>query len=152
MTEERRNPLPAGRYWLFVSEPNRIAFETWRTVNAASVKVEVTESETNTDPPTEFFIFNTVESVPVPGGTGTIAVPLEWDAKAFGFPSIAGPDVHSSADVTRAPPLPKDATDQISDALDEVGSFGKAVGVGLFAVGAVWLIGKFLEGRKGKPA
>ncbi len=150
MTEQRQNPLPAGRYWLFVSEPHRAAFESWRAVNAASVKVEVTESETNTTPPTEFFIFNTVERVPVPGGTGSIAVPLEWDAKMFGFPSIAGPEVHSSADVTKAPPLPKDATDQISDALDSVGSFGKAVGAGALAVGLAWLVGKFLEGRKAK--
>lgn len=145
MTEMRQNPLPAGRYWVFVSKPHSAAFETWRAINKDSVHVEVTEA---TEP--AFFIFTVAESVKVPGGTSTITIPVQWDANTFGFPSVAGPEVKSSSDVTQAPDLPKDPTDQLSDTLDGIGSLGKALGVGVAAVLGAYLIGKFLEGRKGK--
>ena len=147
MTVERRNPLPAGRYWVDIFEPQRVAFETWRAVNKDSVKVEVTETH-GSNPPREFFIFNVVERVAVPGGTTTIEIPVQWDSVTFGFPSVAGRDIKSSADTVTRPDLPKDATDQISDALDSIGSFGKAVAIGGLAVGAAFLIGKLVEGRR----
>lgn len=149
MTLERRNPLPAGRYWIDVADPRRTDFTTWLAVNKDSV--HVTNTEASEGPPaSDFYIFTVAESVSVPGGTGTINVPVQWDAVSFGFPTVAGPEVQSKADTRSAPDLPKDATDQLSDALDSVGSFGKAVAIGGLAVAAAYLIGKLLEGRKGR--
>lgn len=149
MTVERRNPLPGGRYWIDIFDSKRSAFETWAAVNKDSVHVEVTESH-DTNPPRDFYIFTVAERVAVPGGTGTIAVPVQWDAATFGFPTIAGPEIKSSADTVSRPDLPKDATDQISDGLDSIGSLGKSVVVAGIFVGVAILLAKLADKKAGR--
>ena len=43
VTLERRNPLPAGLYWIDTLGANRDAFQDWRSVHAAVVKVRASE-------------------------------------------------------------------------------------------------------------
>lgn len=148
MTVERRNPLPAGRYWIMVFDDKRQKFVDWRTINKDSVFVEATESFIEGEQhPHDFYIFRVSESVKVPGGTGTISVPVTWDATTFGFPTVAGPNVKSSADTVQAPDLPKDATDQLNDALESAGGLGKSVVIGAVFVGVAILLAKLADKR-----
>lgn len=87
---ERRNPLPAGDYWIdLIGEESQAAFAAWSFDHANSVLVLVTENyEARGDFPSRDWVkFQT-------------NAPLAWDAKALGFPNIIqdGESVDSSSD------------------------------------------------------
>lgn len=125
MTVERNtNPLPDGRYWVELSDPARAKFDAWRADNKDGVKIETTESDEEASPPWSFYIFNVKNRVPVPGGTVSMNIPVVWDAKSFGFPTIAPPNVKTRADAIQAPELPKDGTQTVSDLLGAPGAGG----------------------------
>jgi hypothetical protein len=89
---ERRNPLPAGRYWQDFFGDQRQKFRNWREQARPHVKVLATEAHEATDQskPRDWVLFET-------------DTPLPWDAVALGFPTIAGPAVTSSADTVQRP-------------------------------------------------
>ena len=125
MTLQRTtNPLPDGRYWVELSSPEREKFDTWRADNSGQVKVETTESDEETSPPWSFYIFTVKGMTPVPGGTGSIFIPVTWPANDFGFPSLAPDNVKSRDDVIQHPDLPKSGTDQLGDLLGGKGEGG----------------------------
>jgi hypothetical protein len=124
MTLERRRPLPPGRYWADVVERNRIAFEAWARVNAASVSVEATEHAEPSDgaPARDWVLFVTTAE-------------LVWPDAILGFaPNIAEPAVHSSSDVIQRPPPPVDMTTSLTEAMKSV----------IYAVGALAVVGTLL--------
>jgi hypothetical protein len=151
MTLERNtNPLPDGRYWVELNDPGRASFQTWQNDNKDQIKVETTESDEESSPPWSFFIFNVTNRVKVPGGTGSINVPVVWDAKSWGFPTIAPPSLKSRADAIQAPDLPPSGTDQLGNLLGTSGAGGllgglesglKIAGYGLGA----WVLLKLLS-------
>lgn len=148
MTLQRTtNPLPDGRYWVELSSPAREKFDSWRTANSGQVKVETTESDEEASPPWSFYIFNVKGMTPVPGGTGSIFIPITWPASDFGFPSLAPDTIKSREDVIQHPDLPKSGTDQLSDALGTGGLMGglqsglKIAGYGLGAYVLVKIFG-----------
>lgn len=128
MAAERRNPLPVGRYWVDVfdlvstapatkGQNEQTAFRAWLRRNAATVKVERTQSF-DTEPARDFYIFKVVASTP-------------WEGP--GFPTIAPSGVQSSDDtVTKLPPE-KDPLDKLGDALSvpSPSSFALILAVGL---------------------
>ncbi len=145
--EKNTNPLPDGRYWVDVFDPHREAFNGWLADNKDSVRVENTESDESSNPAQSFYLFSVKNHVQVPGGTSTIFVPVNWDAKTFGFPTIAPPNVKSKADTVQKPDLPPDGLDGLGNAL---GSGGLMAGLesGLkiagYGIGA-WLLLKLIS-------
>jgi hypothetical protein len=98
MTLERRNPLPAGRYYLDVFGPTHIAaFEAYLKSNASSITVENQQltpaSVLNAQPEVMFYLF-------------TLRAPVGWDQVTFGFPNIAGPNIRQQSDTNDVPSVP----------------------------------------------
>jgi hypothetical protein len=113
----RQNPLPAGRYWLDVFDPNRGTMTLWVNNNAGSVTVQDLESFpavvgggiTMTDqnyPARDFYIF-------------TVSSPVSWDAVTFGYPTIAASNVNSSDDTVQEPSV-ESTSDLLKDAATTV--------------------------------
>ena len=139
MALERRNPVPAGRYWVDVfdqvsthpatkGQNTQTAFRDWLRRNSATVKSESTQSF-DTTPARDFYIFR-------------VSAPTKWEGP--GFPEIATPAVQSSADTVQRPDPEKDPLDQLGDALGGAGSaasallFAVAAGVGVLVLVNVW--------------
>jgi hypothetical protein len=105
-TQEKRNPLPPGRYWLTVisqaGESKLDAFFAWARANPSRVTVEKSE--------------------PAGGGTNNGAfvifrvntLPLRFDQAQFGFPNVAGPEIQTASDTVERPPVPG-AADALGD-------------------------------------
>ena len=93
MPQVRENPLPKGRYWIFVQKPALPVFEAWLQGNAATVTLERREDSGGLRPfltPNEsFFIFS-------------VNAPTVW-TRGAGFPNTAG-DVTKADDVGKRPP------------------------------------------------
>jgi hypothetical protein len=132
MAIERRNPLPAGRYWIDISkEP--VPLGTWQGFLAASsgfVHVDSTED----DPAYSWFLFTTTK-------------PLVWP-EGIGSPNIADQSVTSRSDTVDRPDPEPDFTDQIPTPGQLIaGVSGTAKLVVWVLVGAV--VVKLLSGRRG---
>jgi hypothetical protein len=105
MTLEKRSPLPVGRYWIDVATADKIgqfstligAGEALGAVRLENVQIE--GSSTTLDDvlrvlaggttPIAWFLFDVT-------GLGTFSI----DAKTFGYPTVAGSDVHNQSDTT----------------------------------------------------
>jgi len=97
---ERRQPLPPGRYWITVySFPSDLErkedFFKWKESNAQTVIVdheEALQRPRNGVSPGVFSIFTVLQATP-------------WlDAKRFGFPNVAGPEIQTAKDTSERPP------------------------------------------------
>lgn len=124
MAIERRNPLPKGKYWIDTFGDNRLKFADF--LKSSGVHVDATQSF-DSEPPRDWFLF-------------TVSNPIPFDAKAFGFPTIATPDVKSADDTIQKPDLPKNALDDLDKTLGQLGTVVK-LGLGILALA---LVGKVL--------
>lgn len=135
MTIETRNPIPAGRYWIEVSnEP--IPTGTWLGFLDAFrgfVHVENTEQ----DEAFTFSIFATSK-------------PLVWP-EGIGLPNVAPPSVRSRADTVQAPDPEPEFVDTLPAASQLVSSVSGTIQL------AVWVLVAFVgvrilanAGRHGK--
>jgi hypothetical protein len=109
------------------------------------VRIEETESDETASPPWSFFIFTVKGMTPVPGGTGSIFIPVVWPS-AFGFPTIAPPSVKSRKDAITLIDLPPSGLDQLGDALGGGGLMG-GLGTGLKIAGygfGAWVLLKLI--------
>lgn len=120
MSQERRSPIPAGRYWLDLSAAGAERFAQWRDMFSGYVKVETVQR--NDESGREFVIFE-------------VLLPTDrWpDSFGLGFPSVAPPNVRTLADVLATPkPNMKSWWDfDLSD-----------LGGPLVLVGLVWFMSK----------
>lgn len=119
---ERRNPLPAGRYWKDIFEADAEAFRAWLKDHGDTVKVRTTETITG-EPSRDWYLFE-------------VTAPTMWDGP--GYPDVATTAVQTSADTVQRPDPEKDPLDKL-DATDPLG-FGKAVPwiiAGVAAVAAI---------------
>jgi hypothetical protein len=96
MAMQRKNPLPPGRYWIFIQKQSLDIFELWLKKNADVVTVEKREDSGGMRPflnPNEsYFIFNVKEASIWPRGVG--------------FPNIADAETKQASDVVQRPPPP----------------------------------------------
>lgn len=128
MAVERRNPLPAGRYWVDVFETQAPAFRDWLFKYAPSVRVVTTEHFSDTSPTRDWYLF-------------TVTSPTPWSGP--GLPTIADPSVTTSEDTSQRPapePLPS-----LTDAVQHVAMEALEV---VAVISAVFVIAKLL--KKGK--
>jgi hypothetical protein len=124
MTIERRNPLPAGTYWIDVFAPKLADWTAWTTLNRGKVKVTTSEHfDANAGGPARDF------------QAFTVLTPTPFPNVQLGYPTIAsGPNI-TSDDTVQKPPPPKDFLDTI----DPAGDF--AMAKALLGVGALTLLG-----------
>jgi len=87
MSLERRNPLPAGRYWIDVTDANHEAFRQWTTSNPT--RVTVLEEEPGDG--VTWFLWRQLQ-------------PAKFDQRTFGFPTIAPASVQHATDTAQRPP------------------------------------------------
>lgn len=87
MAIERRNPLPAGKYWVDVFEPHTSPFLGWLSKNQANLTVNTTE-RIQGDPEGNWILF-------------TVRTPVLWEGP--GYPSIAGQNIKTKADTSERP-------------------------------------------------
>ena len=126
---ERHNPVPPGKYWVDVFEQDSSAFYDWLAANRAAVHVDATESFPSNDggPAREWYLF-------------TVGSPVQW--KGPGFPTIAEPNVTSSADTAQRPDPEKDPLDKLDDWMHEKNGSNYVVALG--AVAAVVVVAGIL--------
>lgn len=129
MAVERRNPLPPGRYWVdvfdrvalsgpFAGTNEQQSFREWLKAFSFTLHVEATETH-DSDPPRDWYLFR-------------VEQPTPWLGP--GFPTIATPDVKSSADTVQRPDPEKDPLDS---GLFDTGARGLLLIGGLLAAGLV---------------
>jgi len=138
VAQERRNPLPPGRYWLTVISTGGNSqlsnFRQWAASNPARVQITHTEPAGGGTSNGGFFIFEIVK------------LPTRFDVAQFGFPNVAGPEVQTKADTEQRPPVPT-ASSITADALgDFFGGITKALDAFdprakvVVAIGALYLL------------
>lgn len=124
MAIERRNPLPAGRYWVDVPASKLPAFQSWLTAHSG----EVITRQTEESPETAWYLFD-------------VKAPVPWEGP--GFPTIAG-DVQGKDDTANGARTEGEIRDEMIDELPKV-----SLGVGGVAVGILGTLGLlyFLKGK-----
>ena len=108
MTMERRNPVPPGRYWVDILIGKLTAFDLMLDREKGNVVVEQREefpNPQNFDASVTHFIF-------------TNKKPLKWE-QGWGYPTIAGPQIQSSADTVSKPPPEPGLGEQLSTMLGD---------------------------------
>lgn len=108
MAIERRDPLPKGRYWIFLLEGEDPQWQAWVRAHASTVRVRVTERKERLESYTPA-IFSTRPDLSIimeDGGTWVlfdVLAPTPW--VGLGFPTIVdNPEIASSSQVEQAPP------------------------------------------------
>lgn len=96
---EKSDPLPPGRYWIDIFQPNLAIFQAW-FLTAQDVVIENQESFEADDeggyPARTWYLF--VVKTPVAWGLAGKGSPPR-----IGWPTIAGPGVHTSDDTVQKP-------------------------------------------------
>ncbi len=96
---QRTSPLPLGTYWIDTfrtdAADRRAEFEAWASANSGVVKV-LSRENFDSDPPRTWWLFK------VTGGPTGQFLPT-WDARRFGFPTIAEAGVTTSDDTVQKP-------------------------------------------------
>ncbi len=121
---ERKNPLPKGRYWTDVFDKQLAAWNAWAIANVESGKAKIVKAENFTADPLRSGEW--LPSFLQPDNAGSIPArlwvlfdvlePATWNAQQMGFyPTIATPDVKTSADTAQNPPGPS-PLEEIEDA------------------------------------
>jgi hypothetical protein len=135
---ERRDPVPPGRYWIYLKKEELSHWEEWLRINAG--KVSVVASETQTQTPEGLLWATTPTGDIIKNAVGEwilfdVKVPVPW--VGFGFPTIVtDPNVRSTTDVMTAPePEPEKYL------IEEIRNL-------LLLAGGIYLVGSFLSRKK----
>lgn len=124
---ERRNPLPAGRYWVFrIGARAIVDFDAWLTKNRANVKLRNHELDPSAEPQTSFNVFEVLQS----GVT-------MWEGP--GLPDRSPPHVTSSQDV-QSGPVVLDLPERARQAAEAATRGAESIPTLLFFFGALWLL------------
>lgn len=137
MAVERRDPVPAGRYWVFLKKEEIPAWQSW--VKNSSPNVAVVASETQFVTPDGMLWAVSPESATrldvLKEARGEwilfdVKAPTPW--VGFGFPTIADGSVKSSTDVITAPSPEPDVhpSEKIVEAVKTLVFWGGAIYLG----------------------
>ena len=130
MTLERRDPLPAGRYWLDVFPSNQDAWDRWSNAmdSVGSVTIEHTEHfDAAGGAPAHTFVIWSMTSPNV-----------AYRAAGLPAPTIADVGVQTSSDTATRPPPTPGVLEQIEQTAASLGSSAR---VGIAVGGAVVVMG-----------
>jgi hypothetical protein len=139
MAMMRTNPLPIGDYWVDVFAKDWTTFRAWLEKNKATLQVKSTEStsvdgtekDAQGDPARDWYLFH-------------VSAPTKWEGP--GYPTIATPDVKSSADTVQRPAPELDPLQKLEKGVSDLGAVGGTVGkvvMGAAVVGVLGLVGWF---------
>jgi len=104
---ERRDPLPPGRYWIYVLEDELEDWSEWSRAHAATVHVVASEQKTKLAPFTPAVFATRWDGSIIMDGAGAwflfdVSAPTPW--VGFGFPTIVTDmTIRRSTDVEAAP-------------------------------------------------
>lgn len=125
MAQERRDPLPPGRYWITAMGDDAMAeLDSWLVAHADKIHLEHSEYD-----PGEAGAFT--NPMPHEFAVWTVVTPVPWASsgfKALGFPNTADADVQTEADTVQRPEpehIPT-LTETIENVVDEA-KFGALV-------------------------
>ena len=113
------SPLAPGRYWLDLTGEASDDFTEWVRDMAGAVRVESTEEDVQSEPPSLFVI------IVVPEGREPFL-----PAERLGFPHTAPPNIKFRRDVTQRPDEPLDLTERLQAALSNMQPMGWVVVLG----------------------
>lgn len=134
MATIRENPLPAGKYWLYlIGEEQRGQFEAGKKglneahpglVSVVATTHHAANETGSNEPETDWVLF-------------TVSSPAIWDFEKMGLPTVAGKDVTTEADIKSRPDPEKDPLDKLHDEMADMaslaalarGAFGVIIGV-----------------------
>jgi hypothetical protein len=123
----RKNPIPVGRYWIYIQKPSADVWERWLAINKDIVSVERKDESGALWPFIKanetFYIFNVKE-------------PTIWP-RGVGFANTAGPQVTSPEDTVQRPPPPT-VTDILTDMANTASEAAGTAVTGLLILGALW--------------
>lgn len=132
MPQVRQNPLPVGRYWIFVQGQAQDILKLWFQQHTGTVEIEKTEPSGGVWPFLSayetFYIFY-------------VTSPTTWP-RGIGFPN-ADPTAQKAADVMQRPPAPtvKETVKDIAETASEAAT--NAIGVtALLAVIVLWALSR----------
>lgn len=137
---ERRDPLPAGRYWIYIDESEVARWQAWVTASGGKVKPIVTEAQNKISSwvPAVFatrWDLSIITSIAGYWILFDVLAPVKW--VGFGYPTtVIDPTVQSATDVTTAPP-PEPDWNPLGDFLSDVRWL-------LLAAGGVYLASKVI--------
>lgn len=115
---ERRDPIPAGRYWVYIDESEVARWSAWVTSNEGRVKVLVTEPQLTLSSwlPAIFqtrWDLSVIQSVKGYWILFEASEPVKW--VGLGYPTtVIDPAIKSATDVMTAP-APTPDTDMLGD-------------------------------------
>lgn len=134
MALERRNPLPAGRYWIDISkEP--VPLGTWQGFLAAA-KGFVHVDSTEDDPDFSWFLFTTSK-------------PLVWP-EGIGAPTIADKSVKSRSDTVDRPDPEPDFLDTVPTGAQLFAGIGDTAKLVVWVLVGAVVVKLLVSGRRGK--
>lgn len=131
MTQERRNPLPAGKYWVDVFEPDWAMFQDWVSRNTGIMKV-LTTQEFDSEPKRIWYLFQ------VTGGKSGEFLPI-WDGP--GFPTIADSSINSSEDTSTLKDSIAETDKQTAETWDKL----EKAAIALTVVTGIWGLYKLVK-------
>ena len=113
MAMQRSNPLPPGKYWVDVFDPDRSDFRGWLADNAVTLRVDKQEDKLARGgyPAETWYLF-------------TVLSPTPWNGP--GFPTIAEGGITTADDVAQRPDPPPGVTEQAGEVLDSIEAGAKA--------------------------
>lgn len=137
---ERRDPLPAGRYWIYIDDSEVTRWKEWVSASEGRVKVVVTEAQKAISSwiPAVFatrWDLSIITSIEGYWILFDVLSPIKW--VGFGYPTtVIDPAIRSATDISTAPP-PAAEWNPIGELLGEVKWL-------LFAAGGLYLASKIL--------
>lgn len=144
MAVERRDPLPAGRYWIYVLEEELADWDEWASEHSSTIHVVASERKKKLSPfiPAIFVTRPDLSIIMEAAGAWIlfdVLSPTAW--VGFGFPTIVtDPTIRQSSEVEQAPEPEPD--DQLARDV-----WSRVEGLVLLA-GGVYLLGAFLSRRR----
>jgi len=113
MAIQRNNPLPPGKYWVDVFDPDRQEFRGWLADNASTLHVEKQEDKLARGgyPAETWYLF-------------TVTAPTPWNGP--GFPTISDDAVQQWDDTAERPPPPPSVSEQAGEVIDSVEAAAKS--------------------------
>jgi hypothetical protein len=154
MAQVRKNPLPAGRYWIFIQAASQDIWDLWAKKNSDVLTIEVNNPIADPNLSQPDISVPGMPGVEVPGKPNerfyifALKEPAIWP-RGVGFPNVATPDVTMQRQVQTRPPIPT-AVDVVKDIAQTAAEAALEMRNRLIMVGALYLAWQWEQRNKGR--